>query len=235
MIKTGAETYSSAIADAHNYMRWLVSQFDPYLRGTILEIGIGHGSYCSLLRYRGQYLGVDIDQESVAAARTRFPGVPFAQCDILQRAALSSLVPNGADAVVSINVLEHIEKDEEALANVIHVIKQGGHLLLSVPALMMLYNELDRLAGHCRRYSTRRLREIIRRHPLEIVRLDYMNPIGGFGWWMNSITRPNSLDSDAINRQIRLFDRYVIPISKSLEPLFRSFFGQSVICVARRL
>ena len=38
-IKTGAETYSLAIADAHNYMQWLVSQFDAYLRGTILEIG----------------------------------------------------------------------------------------------------------------------------------------------------------------------------------------------------
>ena len=70
-------------------------------------------------------------------------------------------------------------------------------------------HELDRLAGHCRRYTTGRLREIIRCHPVQIVRLDYMNPIGGLGWWMNSIARPSLLDSAAVNRQIRLFDRYV--------------------------
>jgi SAM-dependent methyltransferase len=234
-LKTGAETYSSAIADAHNYMDWLVTQFEKYLRGNILEIGIGHGSYCPFLRHRGNYLGIDIDAMSVADAKRRFPGTAFSQCDILDFGSLAAVVPDGADAVVGINVLEHIEDDERALANLIRVIRPGGHLLLSVPALMMLYNELDRLAGHCRRYTTGRLREILRRHPVEIVKLNYLNPIGGFGWWLNSVARPTSLDSAAVNRQIRVFDRYVIPISKALDPLFRSFFGQSVICIARRL
>src|SRR2546430_13196368 len=45
-------------------------------------------------------------------------------------------------------------------------------------------HELDRLAGHCRRYTTGRLREMLRCHPVQIVRLDYMNPIGGLGWGM---------------------------------------------------
>jgi hypothetical protein len=97
-----------------------------------------------------------------------------------------------------------------------------------------LYNELDRLAGHVRRYSVARMRTILSQHPVEIVRLDYMNPVGAVGWWANSLWRPNSLDAPAINRQIRLFDRYAIPVSKALTPLFRSFFGQSLICIARR-
>jgi len=234
-IKTGADTYSSAIADAHNYMAWLISEFEPYLRGDILEIGVGHGSYCTLLRSHGQYLGVDIDRKSVAAARVRFPDAAFAECDILEHARLTELLPGGADAVISLNVFEHIEDDEKAISNVIQIIKPGGHLLLSVPALMVLYNELDRLAGHCRRYTTDRIRKILQHQPVEIVKLKYINPIGAVGWWVNSAARPTSLDSDAINRQIRLFDRYAVPFSRALDPLFRSFFGQSVICVARRI
>jgi SAM-dependent methyltransferase len=234
-LKIGAETYSSAIADAHNYMNWLVDQFKPYLHGQILEVGIGHGSYCRLLREHGDYIGIDHDAKSVADARLRFPGIVFARCDILGAAELRSAVPGGADAVVSLNVFEHIEDDEKALGNVISIIKPGGHLLVSVPAMMILYNELDRLAGHVRRYTTARLRDILERQPVEIIRLDYINPVGALGWWMNSILRPKSLDSEAINRQIRLFDRYAIPISKALGPLSRSFFGQSVICIARRL
>lgn len=234
-LKTGAETYSSAIAEAHNYMNWLVDQFKPYLRGRILEVGIGHGVYSSLLGAYGEYLGIDHDAQSVAEARLRFPHAAFARCDILDRADLASAVPNNADTVVSLNVFEHIEDDEKALANVIGIIKPGGHLLVSVPAMMILYNDLDRFAGHIRRYTTARLSDILGRQPVEIVRLNYINPVGAVGWWMNSIMRPKSLDSDAVNRQIRLFDRYIIPISKTLDPLFRSFFGQSVICIARRV
>src|SRR5436309_1507794 len=107
--KTGAETYSSAIADAQNYMSWIVDEFDRYLHGTILEIGIGHGSYCSLLRARGRYLGIDLDADSVADAQARFPGLTFAQCNVMDPASLTMLAPEGVDAVVSINVLEHID------------------------------------------------------------------------------------------------------------------------------
>jgi SAM-dependent methyltransferase len=233
-LKTGAETYSSAIADAHNYMAWLVDQFSEYLHGRILEVGIGHGSYCALLRKHGDYLGIDHDAASVAHAKVRFPDIAFAQCDILKSESLAAIAPKGVDAVVSINVLEHIEDDEKAIANLVNVIRPGGHLLISVPAMAALYNDLDRLAGHCRRYDTSRLREILQRQPVDLLRVNYMNAVGAVGWWMNSITRPKSLNSDAINRQIRFFDRYVIPLSKSVDPLFRSFFGQSVICIARR-
>jgi SAM-dependent methyltransferase len=233
-LKVGAETYSSAIADAHNYMNWLISQFEPYLHGNILEIGIGHGSYCTLLSPFGDYRGIDLDPKSVEDARERFPGMTFSQCDILDPASLAAVVPQGADAIIRLNVFEHIEDDRTAIANVINNIKPGGHLLISVPAMMLLYNELDRLAGHCRRYTTARFREILADQPVDILRLNYINPVGALGWLMNSFSTPKSLDSEAINRQIRLFDRYAIPVSKTLDPLFRGFFGQSVICIARR-
>jgi SAM-dependent methyltransferase len=233
-LRTGSDTYSSAIADANNYMKWVVNTFRPHLRGRILEVGIGHGYYSTYLSEYGDYLGVDHDHDSVAQAKAAFPNQSFATCDILDRGQLRMLLPGGADTIVSINVLEHIEDDRRAVANLVDVLKPGGHLLLSVPALMMLYNDLDRLAGHCRRYTTPRIRSLLDDQPIEILRLTYFNVIGGLGWLVNSLKRYRSLDEDAINSQIRLFDRYAIPLSRTIDPLFRSFFGQSVICIARR-
>ncbi len=233
-LKIGADTYSSAIADAQNYMRWLVDNFRPYLKGQILEVGIGHGHYSMLLGECGDYIGIDHDRESVAEAQAAFPDRAFAACDILDRAQLRTLIPDGADAIVSINVLEHIDDDRTAIANLVDVLKPGGHLLLSVPALMMLYNDLDRLAGHCRRYNTNRLQGILEKQPVDILRLCYFNPIGGLGWWANSLKRHESLNDSVVNGQIRFFDQYVVPVSKVLDPVFRAFFGQSVTCIARR-
>jgi SAM-dependent methyltransferase len=233
-LKTGADTYSAAITGAQNYMRWVLNSFQPYLKGHIVEVGIGHGHYGNFLSDCGDYLGIDHDAQSIAAAKVTFPDRAFATCDFLDPSELRKAVPDGADAIVTINVLEHIEDDARAIANLVDVLRPGGHLLLSVPALMQLYNDLDRLAGHYRRYSKERLRIILQQQRVEIIRLCYFNPIGGIGWWANSFKHHKSLNDNIINNQIRFFDRHIVPISKALDPLFRSFFGQSVTCVARR-
>ena len=83
------------------------------------------GQYCTLLQRYGDYLGVDIDEDSVAEARELFPTAEFAACDILDEGRLKALLPDGADAIISINVLEHIEDDARAVANLIDALKPG--------------------------------------------------------------------------------------------------------------
>ena len=234
-LKTGADTYSSAIADAQNYMNWVIEQFRPYLRGRIVEVGFGHGHYSDMLSKFGDYCGLDHDRDSVENARKAMPDRKFAVGDILVQKQLRSLFPDGVDAVFSINVLEHIEDDATAVANLVDIVKPGGHLLISVPALMLLYNDLDRLAGHCRRYTTKRVQGLLSGQPVEIVRLSYFNPVGGLGWLANRLKRHESLNDSAVNGQIALFDKYIIPLSRALDPLSRNFFGQSVTCIARRI
>jgi hypothetical protein len=78
------------------------------------------------------------------------------------------------------------------------------------------------------------VRELLDHQPVDVVTLRYFNPIGGLGWWANSLKRHESLNANDVNAQIRIFDKYIIPLSRAVDPLFRSLFGQSVICVARR-
>jgi hypothetical protein len=69
---------------------------------------------------------------------------------------------------------------------------------------------------------------------LEPVRADYFNPLGGFGWWANRFVRHRSLNDTAVNSQITLFDRWLVPISRGLDPVTRALFGQSVLAIGRK-
>jgi len=232
--RIGAETYSSAIVDAQNYMRWLISQFTPFLYGRILETGLGHGGYVDQLSPFGEYSGIDIDESSVKEAKAANPGFSFYQGDICKRSTFDQLGLNSFDSVVSINVLEHIEQDNEALSNLVDALNPGGHLMLSLPALNWLYNDLDRLAGHYRRYTRSMLLSRIADLPVQVVKLCYFNPVVGIGWWVNVLLRHNDLDAESVNTQIRLFDKFAVPLSRLIDPLTRSFFGQSITCVLKR-
>lgn len=229
-----APTFSSAIVDARNYMDWIVATLRPYLGQSVLEVGIGHGSYYEYLGKLGRYHGVDIDPANVEGSRARFPGGDFAIADICSDEFRSRFAPGSVDTVVCCNVIEHIEDDNRAVANLANALTGGGHLLILVPALQQLYGELDRLAGHHRRYDKPLMRKAFAGAPVDILELRYFNPIGGLAWWLNRFAKHRSLDDDAVNAQIRIFDKYVLPLSRMVDPLTRGFFGQSLICVARR-
>jgi SAM-dependent methyltransferase len=229
-----APTFSSAIVDAHNYMDWIIGTIRPYFGHDVLEVGIGHGSYYEYLGKLGSYRGVDIDPNNVASSRARYPGASFELADICSEQFRSSFSPGSVDTVVCCNVIEHIEDDNRAISNMANSLTPGGHLLILVPALQQLYGDLDRLAGHHRRYNKTFMRNSCSGTPLEILEMRYFNPIGGLAWWINSFVKHQSLDDSAVNAQIRIFDKYVLPLSRLVDPLTRGFFGQSLICVLRR-
>jgi SAM-dependent methyltransferase len=232
--ETSSPTFSSAIADATSYTRWISETFAPYAKGRILEVGIGHGGYFVFLSKLGRYTGIDIDPQNVASARRRFPQADFRVSDICAKQFQSEFPQGSVDTIVCCNVIEHIENDRLAVANLANVLSTGGHLLLLVPALRQLYGDMDRLAGHHRRYDQSMMRRTLDGLPLEIRELRFFNPVGGVAWWINTFFRHKSLDSHAINAQIRIFDRLVVPVSRGLDFLTRGFFGQSLICIARK-
>lgn len=234
-LKSGEETYSSAIATAYRYSDWLLSPFKSYLQGNIVEVGIGHGGYYEAIRPYGTYWGIDIDARSIESVGERYPEGNFVLADISVPGFIDDVLPQKADAIVSINVLEHIEDDKLAIRNLVDALKPGGHLMINVPAMQPLYNDLDRLAGHYRRYTATDFDHLLKDLPVEVEKLCYFNPIGAVGWWLNGFRRHVSLNSDLVNGQIALFEKFILPISRALDPLTRRFFGQSLICIARRL
>ncbi len=134
-----------------------------------------------------------------------------------------------------LNVLEHIEDDVATLCMFREMLQPGGSLLLLVPAHQALYGRMDELAGHYRRYSRPHLERRFCEAGLAPQELRYFNPLGGVGWWLNAkLAKPRTLSDDAVNRQIRFFDRYVQPLSRVVDPLTAPFFGQSLWARATR-
>lgn len=230
------KTYSSAIVEASNYTRWVVDEFRPFIGRRLLEVGLGHGSYREQLPPLEHYVGLDIDEEAVAAAEARAGGSGdlYLAADITEEALVERLRAQAVDTVLCVNVLEHIEDDRRALANLLAALPSGGRLLLFVPAFQALYNDLDRFAGHHRRYRKASLGALVPQAQARILRMRYFNAIGALGWWVNSLARHDSLDDPGVNSQIALFDRYVLPLSRAINPLTGPFLGLSLTMVAEK-
>jgi SAM-dependent methyltransferase len=79
------------------------------------------------------------------------------------------------DVVVASDVLEHIETDERAVAEIARVLKPRGVAIVSVPAHPWLYSEHDKALQHFRRYRRPELRDLLQRNGLRIRRLSYWN------------------------------------------------------------
>jgi len=227
-------TMSSAIGEAHNYVGWIVDIFRPYVGASLLEIGTGFGNYRRQFASVANYASADIDAGAVQAAAITDPAGRYVCTDVASGDFARHFPPVSFDAVLCANVLEHVPDEQAALANMLAVLKPGGYLLLFVPAHPNLYGDMDRLAGHLRRYTRDTLFRALSGAGGRVELARYFNPLGGLGWWVNRFRSYKTLDDGAINRQIRLFDRYILPVSRLVDPLTNRFFGQSLIAVVRK-
>src|SRR5262249_36053402 len=137
----------------------------PFLGRRILEAGLGLGTFTARLSERADsFVGVDVDQGFVEAARRRFSGRPrleFFQAD-LEAGPPAAFGGRGFDTAVCMNVLEHIRDDAATLKTLYSLLEPGGRLVLTVPQYPWLYGSLDRSLGHYRRYDRRALERLLR-------------------------------------------------------------------------
>ena len=234
---TGRETMSSALPDAVNYHDWIMDKVRGVVAGdALLEIGPGYGQYTRPLSERvDRLVALDIDPECVRGLAGIADNVEPRLGDLNDPAFASRVGEGRFGYVLCLNVLEHIEDDVRALRNMGAVLRPGGKLLLLVPAHPSLYGAMDRLAGHHRRYTRKSLRSRLAAAGLHVDELSHFNAVGGVGWWVNArFFKPRDLSAPSINRQILLFDRYALPLSRMIDPFTRGFFGQSLWVVARR-
>jgi SAM-dependent methyltransferase len=81
------------------------------------------------------------------------PAVPLLQFDLR-----NSPLPDACfDAIVCLNVLEHIDKDEQALREIHRMLKPGGIAHIEVPSGPSCYDIYDEYLMHHRRYTMREL------------------------------------------------------------------------------
>jgi SAM-dependent methyltransferase len=90
------------------------------------------------------------------------------------------------DTVLCLNALEHLERDDEALAAFATLLAPGGRVVVQVPAMHNLYGEIDRAIGHVRRYQRDELTAKLERHGFAVEQARYVNLPGLLIWYLNS-------------------------------------------------
>jgi len=138
----------------NDIIQWLLKKFASGNSLSMLEIGCGTGYVLSGLKKNNvlKLTGSEIYLEGLKYAKENNPGVDFFQVDICKVS-----FENKYDVIGCFDVLEHIERDEEALKNIYASLKPGGLLLISVPAYMFLWSFMDEINKHKRRYSKKEL------------------------------------------------------------------------------
>lgn len=113
--------------------------------------GEGYGS-AAMARVARSVVGVDISQEAVEHARTKYAGIANLRFEQGSAAALP-LPDNCVDVVVSFETLEHLHEQEEMIAEIRRVLRPEGCLILSSPN-RKVYSEK---AGHHNEFHVREL------------------------------------------------------------------------------
>jgi len=139
----------------------------------LLEVGCGTGGNLAMLQTYGQVDAVEMDDYSREHARGH-SGVD------VQYGKLPDELPFAAaefDLVCAFDVLEHLEDDLGALVALQSLLRDGGYLLITVPATKWLYGKHDRSFHHFRRYSLPELRGQLQRAGFNLQFISYFNTL----------------------------------------------------------
>ncbi len=219
----------AALREARNYRAALLSDFGPYLQGNVLEVGAGIGQITeALLEIHAidHLTSIEPDSGFCEAIRSRLPNH-----DLIEGTVLDLVEAREWHAILSINVLEHIENDVDELTRYLSLLQPAhGTLCLFVPARQEIYAPIDQDFGHFRRYGRSELERKLRTAGFNHIRIRYYNFVGYFLWWMSfCVLKRRSFDVGSV----RLFDRAIFPIMHGLEKhLLSPPIGQSLIVTA---
>lgn len=220
-------------ADAINWKRYFSAALRPYLGSRVLEVGAGIGGTTAVLaaHAKGQWLCLEPDAGLAARLCEQCKAGVLPPCCSVQRGTLADLPPEpGFDTVLYIDVLEHIETDRQELAKAARLLSPGGHLAVVAPAHQALFSPFDQAVGHFRRYSRRSLLAISPPE-LRVVSARYLDSVG----LLASLANRLLLRADLPTRgQIRIWDRFLVPLSRVADPLLAHRLGKSVLAVWRR-
>lgn len=143
---------------------------------TILDVGCGMGLMLEALEGYGDVYGVEMEGEAVEYCRINSFG--DAGSDHVRQGYLPDNIPfeDGTfDRIFALDVLEHVEDDAAAAKKLHSLLKDGGRLILTVPAHMYMWSGHDVLTHHFRRYEKDGLVKVLSDAGFKVTKCSYYN------------------------------------------------------------
>ena len=206
--------------EAINYNKYLLDLIIASAKkgDSLVDYGAGSGTFSLPVASAG-YRVICVETDPILSASLKSHGMVVLN-DLAQ-------APDGSiDYIYSLNVLEHIVDDNGVVALWFRKLRPGGKLLVYVPAFQVLFSSMDRKVGHIRRYSKDELRQKLSRAGFEIAESRYADSIGFLAALMYKLLRKE--DGAVDLKMLRLYDRWVFPVSKFFDVITNQIVGKNV-------
>jgi predicted SAM-dependent methyltransferase len=134
-------------------------------------------------------------------------------------------------------VIEHIKNDKLALKNIYKILKPGGTLFLTVPALQKLYGKKDEEVGHYRRYDKKQLTSLLKGAGFQIKMIRYWNLIGVPAVWVsNKIFKTKVSESFRYKENLKnkIIQRILSFWFENIENNFNFRIGLTLFVIAKK-
>jgi 2-polyprenyl-3-methyl-5-hydroxy-6-metoxy-1,4-benzoquinol methylase len=200
----------------------------PFLKGNILEAGAGIGSTTLLLNDGSAASWLLLEPDSAMSQQLeekRHRNELPANCTV-KKGTIADLAEK-FDAIIYIDVLEHIDDDKTELSQAAALLNPGGHIIVLSPAFPYLFSPFDKAIGHYRRYTKKMIRQVSPAG-LQLVSNRYYDSVGYFAALLNKLLLRQKYPSA---KQVLFWDRWMVPVSTITDKLCFHSFGKSIIAV----
>jgi SAM-dependent methyltransferase len=203
----------------------------------VLDVGCSTGTNLRLLRQLGfsSIEALDASEEAIRYCREKGLGIvrqgdicamPFAQASF--------------ELVLATDVIEHVDDDQQALREIVRILRPGGHALITVPAFPSLWGLQDRVSHHKRRYRIEPLLERVEGAGLRVERRYHFNFLLFAPIWIArrlidmfdvKLNSEDEINSPMINRILSA----LFAADVALAPIIHPPFGVSILVMARKV
>ena len=140
-------------------IRWdfISSRLHRHQVNSLVDVGAGSGIFADFVKRnfpQAKYFFVE-----PSATLAELLDLEFGNHQNLTRAESFGSI----DAVLLLDVLEHIQNDEEFLKTLIGKMRPGAVMAMTVPAMKFIWSGFDDLVGHVRRYEKAELLQLFKK------------------------------------------------------------------------
>lgn len=219
---------------AHNWKKYYAKFIEGYLKNDVLEVGAGIGetTYSLCDGTQNSWVCVEPDVQLTKELKIKKENGYLPSFIEIITGTLDGMDSSRKfDAIIYIDVIEHIENDSEELKKAAYFLKPNGHLIILVPAHNYLFSKFDKSIGHYRRYDKDMLANVVPKG-FQKVDLLYLDSIGLFA----SLANKWFLKQDYPKlKQIKFWDNYMIPVSKIMDVISFYSMGKTVVGVWKKI
>lgn len=218
---------------ATRWKKYFASFIIPLLKGRVLEAGAGIGATTQLLNNNSasRWVLLEPDERMAQQLQQKIQAGQLPSNCHLFKGTLGTLAQAELfDHIIYIDVLEHIEHDHAELARAAAHVAPGGYITVLSPAFGFLYSPFDKAIGHYRRYTKKTLRAAAP-PALNIQRICYLDTVGYFASLLNKLLLRQSYPTQ---KQVQLWDKWMVPVSRVTDPVFFYSFGKSILATWKK-